>query len=788
MKISFSARLILLAGLAVLLGGTVNLGVPAANLSAAVVPELPREQVDSAYPALSENRTVYRVRQNCATEVNCFSVLQQAIDAANLGDEILIQPGIVITGPVMLKNKPGGSGWIIIRTENISGLTQEGVRVSPSNSAAMAKIMSSGLNLPAIEAEAGAHHYRLVGLEVAKASPTAVVTNLVYLGSDDNSSLEQVPHHLVLDRMYLHGDKTSNLRRCLTLNSAHTAIIDSYLADCHDNGADSQAIGGWNGPGPFLIANNYLEGAGENLMFGGADPKIQNLIPSDIEVTGNYFNKPLQWKVGDPSYGGYKWVVKNLFELKTGRRVLVEGNIFDHSWTDGQNGVAILLKSANQGACSWCETSDVTFRNNIVKNTEQGMVLNGAEGSLPLPPPVKRISVSNVLFENISGRLFQVFNKVSDLSFDHVTGFGRYSILFGDAGNGSINPKFSLTNSILQRGEYGIGAGSVEGSAYLNSWFSPYRFDKNLLLNTSSDTNSLLLSKYPAGTFVAAGLEGAKFENLVAGNYRLSPESVYKNVGTDGKDLGADIVAVNQAVAGTLSGVRQLSAPVVPVPVPTPAPSPSPAPNPSPVPVPDFPRATFATNKLAIYAGQKANLSWVVENADTAVIAPEVGNVNTSGSLLVSPSTTTTYVLEAKNSYGATSRSLTIQVLGVKHKFRDGSLISDRGTIYAIEFGKKRGITNERVFNGFGYKFSEAITADTIGIEAGDPLDSANQRHPRGTLVNDSGTIYYMGADKRYAFTSSEIFISWGCKFGEVVAANRHDLFLPKGPHVELNK
>ena len=28
----------------------------------------------------------------------------------------------------------------------------------------------------------------------------------------------------------------------------------------------SQAIGGWNGPGPYVISNNFLEAAGENVM------------------------------------------------------------------------------------------------------------------------------------------------------------------------------------------------------------------------------------------------------------------------------------------------------------------------------------------------------------------------------------------------------------------------------------------------------------------------------------------------------------------------------------------
>jgi len=37
-------------------------------------------------------------------------------------------------------------------------------------------------------------------------------------------------------------------------------VIDSYIADIKEVGADSQAVAGWNGPGPFKIANNYLEG------------------------------------------------------------------------------------------------------------------------------------------------------------------------------------------------------------------------------------------------------------------------------------------------------------------------------------------------------------------------------------------------------------------------------------------------------------------------------------------------------------------------------------------------
>src|SRR5690606_10819717 len=106
---------------------------------------------------------------------------------------------------------------------------------------------------------------------------------------------------------YIHGTPTIQLIRCIQLNSASTAIIDSWISDCHAKGFDSQAIVGWNGPGPFKIVNNYLEGAGENVMFGGATPAIAGLVPSDIEFRLNHVYKPVEW------YHSQRWTVKNLF-------------------------------------------------------------------------------------------------------------------------------------------------------------------------------------------------------------------------------------------------------------------------------------------------------------------------------------------------------------------------------------------------------------------------------------------------------------------------------------------
>ena len=72
----------------------------------------------------------------------------------------------------------------------------------------------------------------------------------------------------------------------------------------------------------------------------GHEPfSIHNILDQDVfQLTnnfslfrGNHVFKPLSW-VG----AGYN--VKNLFELKNGARVLVEGTIFENNWADGQSG------------------------------------------------------------------------------------------------------------------------------------------------------------------------------------------------------------------------------------------------------------------------------------------------------------------------------------------------------------------------------------------------------------------------------------------------------------------
>lgn len=570
------------------------------EVHAASVPELPRVYVDSSYPALSSSRMIRNVRSACAAgEANCFTSLQVALDQSVLGDEIIVESGMTITGPIKFKNKITGSGWIVVRTSKLAELPTAGRRVSPGQASLMPKIVSPGANVSGIVFERGAHNFRLVGIEVVKITGQNLVT-LIDVGDYTANVLSDAPNNIVFDRMYVHGDSTSYLRRCFTLHSAATAIVDSYVNECHEKGAgDSQAIGGWNGPGPFKIVNNYLEGAAENMILGGDNPKIANLVPSDIEIRGNHFFKPLEWKTSQ------RWSIKNLFELKSARRVLIDGNVFENSWTDGQTGIGILLKSVNPGTCTWCVTEDITFTNNIIRNAEEALTINAVErssGTLQNPLPANTILIRNNSFENISRRLFYVNGGASDVAFDHNTAVGGNTILLGS--DAAVqNPNFEFTNNVVKRGTYGVGTGADEGKPTLDAKFAPYIFERNLLVNYSGGSDATIKNRYPMNTYVSTP-STVGFVNEASGDFRLGPSSAYRTLGTDGAALGADFAAISAATIYAVSGNGTA---VVTNPTPTPAPTPVPTPTPTPTPT----SVSIPTSQDIIIYANDVQDSWI---------------------------------------------------------------------------------------------------------------------------------------------------------------------------------
>ena len=466
--------------------------------------------------------------------------LQAAIDGARAGDVITLDPGAVYRGPFQLR-RTDGNGWIVITSKAADNdLPDAGERVQARHWTRMPKLVSA--TAPVIAADPGAHHVRLLGLEVAPVAGTYLRT-LIDLGSDA-TELSAVPEYIVIDRCYLHGDPRRGARRGIALNARNVAIVDSHFADFKEVGADSQAIAGWNGPGPFRIANNYLEGAGENVMFGGADPRIANLVPSDIEIVGNVFAKPLEWKENDRRFAGVAWTVKNLFELKNARRVLIAGNLFEYNWPHAQNGFAILFTPRNQdGHAPWSVVEDVTFRDNVVRHVAAGVNILGQDDNHP-SRQTSRIAIVNNVFADVGGqwghgRLFQLLDGTRDVVIDHNTAFPTGSILFG--GDHRPHLGFVFQNNIVLAGSIGIsGSNTAQGPPTLARYFPGAVVRRNLFIGGARE-------RFPDDNFFPSAIGDVGVAPVAPGESFARVATRYAGVGTDGHDPGARLEAAASA-------------------------------------------------------------------------------------------------------------------------------------------------------------------------------------------------------------------------------------------------
>src|SRR5262245_15094907 len=457
--------------------------------------------------------------------------LQAAINGARPGDTIALEPGATYTGSFKLPNK-SGSEFITIRTAADAGLPVEGERIAPSHADSLAKIRS-GSSDPAFATAAGAHHWRLQLLEI-QANRNGV-GDIVTLGdgSSAQTALSQIPNNLVVDRVYIHGDAEKGQKRGIALNSGETTITGCYIADVKAIGQDSQAIGGWNGPGPFRITNNYLEAAGENLMFGGADPGVPNLVPSDITITDNAFAKPTAWR-------SEKWGVKNLFELKNARRVTIARNTFEYNWQGGQSGYAILFTVRNQdGKCPWCQVEQVTFEQNIVRHSAAGVQILGYDNNHP-SEQTHAIVVRNNLFADIDSRnwggngyFLSMTGGARDITIDHNTIIQDHALGIVQA-DGAPVLGFVFTNNLARHNSYGIiGTNHSVGNDSIGAYLPGSEIDRNVLAGGAA-------SRYPVGnSFPTAPQFESQFVGYSSGDFRLTSSSPWRGAGTDGRDLGA---------------------------------------------------------------------------------------------------------------------------------------------------------------------------------------------------------------------------------------------------------
>src|SRR5262249_28421464 len=142
--------------------------------------------------------------------------LQLAIDAAQPGDTILLAPGATYSGSFVLPVKSGSSYITIRSAASDSALPAARTPLTPQDASQLPKIQGGAAGMSAFVTAPGAHHYRLQFLEIVS---SYAENNIVELGDGNptQSLMSQVPHDLIVDRCYIHGDATNGQKRGIAL-------------------------------------------------------------------------------------------------------------------------------------------------------------------------------------------------------------------------------------------------------------------------------------------------------------------------------------------------------------------------------------------------------------------------------------------------------------------------------------------------------------------------------------------------------------------------------------------
>jgi PKD repeat protein len=274
-----------------------------------------------------------------------------------------------------------------------------------------------------------------------------------------------------------------------------------------------------------------------------------------------------------PTSGGTVWSVKNIFELKNARNVVVEHNIFENHWKESQPGFSIVLTPRNSnGTCTWCVVENVRFTQNVVRNVAAGINLLGYDAASRPTRQSTNITFEQNLFTGMStalggnGWFLQIGDEPRNVTVAHNTIDSNGSAVVYSYGGSATDPReiygFQMIANAARHGSYGMnGANFSYGNANINGYYPDAVFASNYLAGAS-------VSRYPSGTLVA-GLFQNQFADVAAGDYTVRADSILKGAAPDGSDVGAGFAALMAALEGVEAGIG----PLVPTGDPTPAPA-----------------------------------------------------------------------------------------------------------------------------------------------------------------------------------------------------------------------
>lgn len=336
-------------------------------------------------------------------------------------------------------------------------------------------------------------------------APNVRMLNTLLLGNGDPNQflLETTPnaHNFVFDHSRAIGSDNGQRAgwKCHSAGSRmFYSSIENILRTPQMAFTDVQALGGYAYTKDFIAYKSLFEASTENVMFGGADAPSEDLIPQDIEFYECIFSKQEKWRQVPGS-------VKNIFELKNAKRVLVQDSIFRGSWADAQVGFGILLTIRNQdGSNPWATIEDVQFRRCIMRDIAHGISILGTDYTHP-SSILKRVTIDDLTIENMgpSGRTLQLISgsqylTLRKISVKHLPSINNTIMTFDGT---PLHTNLVVDGCYFDEGEYGIHSPDHQlGTPTLEAYAPGYIWTNNTVKTRSSETGRTI--PYPNGTII----------------------------------------------------------------------------------------------------------------------------------------------------------------------------------------------------------------------------------------------------------------------------------------------
>lgn len=372
----------------------------------------------------------------------------------------------------------------------------------------------------------GASRWVIDGVKVVADVNTV---GLVRLGEGEGySDPAEIPSYLTLDRMLILKSDGIPERRGVMCNAREVTIRRSSILGMDDPDARSQAISGWDTPGPVNIHDCALTASSQNVIFGGTDPSIEDMVPTGIRITGCDIWKPIEWR-------GVGRHIDNLIELKNARDCQICNNNLWNIWGgEGQEGMAIVLTPRNQnGTAPWCTVDGVQIINNQIWNAGGGIAISAFDPDQPSGPG-RNIRIAYTLVDcnaaawDGNGRSVQMLDGPENVVIDHCTlqSDVTYVTFAGVAAAG-----FEYTNNIgLAR--YGFISAAAPGQPTIDASTIDPVLNNNAYVYT--------VEQYPVagGTDYPVASWASNLEDPSAGDFRIQGGSMWLTAGSTGGPIG----------------------------------------------------------------------------------------------------------------------------------------------------------------------------------------------------------------------------------------------------------